>query len=68
MQNKYFLLSLLLFISGCTAAFEVGEALNRATSNIANDPKVLWSTAEPASAPVATTVIEPEVAPAEAQK
>jgi len=56
-------LLLLLCLAGCTSAFEVGEALNKATSNIANNPKVLWDTAaEAASAPAATTSAEPVVA------
>ncbi|HUX90048.1 MAG TPA: hypothetical protein VMV48_05105 [Gallionellaceae bacterium] len=68
MKRQYLLLTLLLCMSGCTTAFEVGEALNKATSNIANNPKTLWDTAEPASAPVPTTTLEPNVAPPEEAK
>jgi hypothetical protein len=62
-KNLFLLLPLLLCLSGCTTAFEVGEALNKATSNIANNPKVLWDTVEPASAPAATTTAEPVAVP-----
>jgi len=68
MKRQYLLLTLLICMSGCTTAFEVGEALNKATSNIANNPKTLWDTAEPASAPVPTTTSEPNAAPQEEAK
>lgn len=36
--------ALIILLSGCSAAFEVGEALNRATTNISSDPaRYLWS-------------------------
>ena len=80
MKRKYLLLTLCVCISGCTTAFEIGESLNRATTNVASNPKVLWDTSpatfDPASAPVvaasaavATTPPEPtKVVPQEIAK
>jgi hypothetical protein len=65
-KKQYVLIPLLCSISGCTLAFDIGESLNRATSNIANHPNVLWSSAEPASAPAATS--EPHAIPKEEAK
>jgi len=60
---EYLLLPLLICISGCTTAFEIGESLNQASTNIAN---ILGGTVEPASAPAAAS--EPVSAPAEETK
>lgn len=59
---SYRMLGLAIFLAGCSSAFEVGEALNKATTNIATDPaRYLWSMdtgpdkLAPASAPAAET-------------
>jgi hypothetical protein len=66
MKTGFLLLPLLVSVAGCTTAFEIGEALNRATTNIANDPGVLWSKADPASAPAASS--EPSATPKDEAK
>lgn len=55
-------LSLLVTLGGCSTAFEIGEALNRATSNIASDPaRYLWS-----REPVNAEPVQPVETPASA--
>jgi len=51
-----------VLLTGCSVAFEIGESLNKATTNIASDPaRYLWSKEKnatnhvPASAPVAAS-------------
>jgi hypothetical protein len=62
---RIIILLLPLFISGCTAAFEIGESLNQASSNIAHEFSNLWGTADPASAVETTDNSEPNVMPRE---
>lgn len=64
---RYRLLVLVACLSGCSTAFEVGEALNRATSNIASDPaRYLWSR-DPGSDGTVTTDTPASAVPAIAQ-
>jgi uncharacterized protein YceK len=50
MTGKYLLLALLVGLSACTTAFEIGEGLNRLTTKTAENPKYLWDIDQPASA------------------
>jgi hypothetical protein len=74
MKFQYIFLPLLICMTGCTTAFEIGEVLNKATTNIAQEKtlwgtvepgstneNILWATADPASATVATSTTEPNV-------